>query len=59
MDIQQSVQFKLDMKLAHEKQVHDAIMQVRDRLLQGMSTARDESRLALAMLNLGGSGGMI
>lgn len=59
IDIQQSIQFKMDMKLAHEKSVHDAICQVRDQLLRGLGNARDESRLALSMLNLSGGAGMI
>lgn len=59
IDINQHVNLSAEMKLVHERKIHDAICAIRDKLIRGMGEARNESRLALAMANLAGAGGMI
>jgi hypothetical protein len=58
IDIKQTVEFNLDMKLAHEKQVNEAVAKIRDILSMGINEAKDEARLAL-VLSSTGNGGMV
>jgi hypothetical protein len=48
--IQQTVNFNLKQKIQNERAVQEAIMQVREKLLDGFATARNESQLTAAMM---------
>lgn len=49
IDINQRVNFNLNMQLAHAKQVHEAIGDIRRELTSGINQSRDETRLALSV----------
>lgn len=50
-NIQQNVNFDLQMAIQHERAVEDAIYQIRDHLLNGIATTREEVYLLGNMIN--------
>ncbi len=51
IDITQQVTFNLEQRIQHETAVESSIMQIRDKLVEAMMTARNESNLLCSMLS--------